>query len=180
MQKIKRTVKTDMNIKKALRLSACIILIAITVFCLAGCNGRAAVVMENASVSNGVFAYYLDRVLTSPSGYGLNGEASKKEAIDAAVKLCEEHIAVSSICRENGYKLTNLDKSSVATDTENYWGMFSAYYESIGMHKQDLTAVKENEAKRALITEKLYGTNGKSPVKKEKLIKPKHLIISQI
>lgn len=160
-----------MNIKKHFRHFTCFLLVAIILFCLAGCDGKAAVVVQNASVSDGVFAYYLDNVLTSPSDYGFDAVPSKKQAIDAAVKLCEEHIAVNSICREKGYKLSNLNKSSVATVTENYWGMFSGYYKSIGMEKQDLTSVKENAEKRALITEKLFGAKGETPVKKFTTIK---------
>lgn len=160
-----------MDKKRTVKYTALLCAAAVLLsLCLCGCSSDAAVSISEAQLSSGVFAYYVDKVLSYPGQYGLDDNFTRKEAIEKAVGLCQAHIAISSICQQRGFALSAIAKSEVASEVENTFSFFGDYYESIGVTKQDYLLISENAAKRALIIESLYGSKGKTPVSDSELI----------
>ena len=107
----------------------CIIL-AVLILSLSGCTNKnkAAVTVDGESISEGVYAYYLDKIMSSPKEYGV--DLKNKEKVEkVALSLCAESVAVSRLIKENRLSLSQLSKSSVAENTEKIWGLFGSYYE---------------------------------------------------
>ena len=50
-------------------------------------------------------------------------------------------------------------------NTENLWSLFSDYYDSIGVSKQDITEIQTHESRMLQLLDHFYGANGKDPVK---------------
>lgn len=150
------------------------VLLCIVMLCvgLCGCsNADTAVSISSAKLSNGIYAYYLDYVLSYPEQAGLAEGYTESDVKQAVKRLCASHIAISSICAEEGFSLSIIEKSDVAAKVENEWSLFSSYYSKIGVSKQDYTSVVTNNAKKELILESYYGTQGVEPVSNEDVVK---------
>lgn len=142
----------------------CIIL-AVLILSLSGCTkkNKAAVTVDGESISEGVYAYYLDKIMSSPKEYGV--DLKNKEKVEkVALSLCAESVAVSRLIRENRLSLSQLSKSSVAENTEKIWGLFGSYYESAGVRKPDINYIYTYEAGKQELLQYYFGKNGKNPV----------------
>ena len=145
-------------------------LAAAMLFSLASCgeSNPYVLVSGDTTVNKGVYAYYLDKVMSSPKEYSV--DLKNKDAVqNAAVSLCKEYLAAQSLLSDNGVYFSQQYKSQVAEETEKEWSLFGNYYKSIGMEKPDLTAVNTYEAQKDCLLQHFYGKGGKNEVSDDDL-----------
>lgn len=147
--------------KKLISLMAALIIL----FTLTSCTKETAYPYKSGSdtVSCGVFSYYYHKVAASPRDY--SAKKDDKESILAATELCcKEYLAAIRLMEKEGI-VSGVDfKRLAAENTENQWGMFSSYYESIGVTKQDITRIELHESRLLQLLDHFYGAEGERPV----------------
>ena len=132
-----------------------VILLTLIASLFYGCTGQGSPMAINDSrISEGVYAYYLS-------------ESKSREAVE---DICLKNIAAENIMKKEGISLSANYKRIVAEETDKKWSMFSAYYESIGVTKQDLTTALTYEYNKKELLGYYYGDNGKKPVSHKKLM----------
>ena len=131
-------------------------------FTFASCGkGRYPLIFENHTVSEGLYNYYRDKVSSSPEKYG--AKADDKDSINsAAMQCCKEYLAAIKLMENEGLVLGSEFKRLAAENTEDIWSLFSDYYNSIGVTKQDITRV---QTRLLQLLDHFYGAEGKDPVK---------------
>ncbi|MBQ9912880.1 MAG: hypothetical protein IJO73_01490 [Clostridia bacterium] len=108
-------------------------------------------------VTEGLYNYY--RVSEAAS-------AGDEAELSSAVKQrCSEYLAAIALMEKEKITLSSEFKRLAAENTENLWGLFSDYYNSIGVTKQDITRSQEHESRLLQLLDHFYGAEGKSPVK---------------
>lgn len=146
---------------------ACALLI---LFSLASCSNSHLYPLsaQDTNITKGVYAYYLDKVLSNAKSYDV--KADDDEAVkQKALQLCKEHIAAASLMKEYGLTLSQELKSEIASETESVWSLFGQYYKSIGVTKSDITAVNTFKAQKNQLVEYYYGSDGKKSVSDDTL-----------
>ncbi len=119
---------------------------------------------ENHSITEGLFNYYKDAVTSSPEKYGAKAD-DKNSITEAAKQCCREYLAAIKLMEDEKLVLGSEFKRMAAENTENIWSIFSGYYNSIGVTKQDITRVQTHESRLLQLLDHFYGANGKEPVK---------------
>lgn len=138
---------------------------ALTLFItlLTACSGpRTALSIGGAQISSEIYTYYYDLVKRSP-------ETDPGDARENAVNLCKEYVAVNTLAAELSLSLQTKQEASASAWVNQQWKFFSTYYTSLGISKQTLMKVRENEERRALLLEAYYGAGGLQPVADEEL-----------
>ncbi len=119
---------------------------------------------ENHVVTEGLYNYYKSKVTASPEDYSASKD--DQSSIDAAVKqCCSEYLAAIKLMEDEKIVLGSEFKRLAAENTENIWSLFSAYYNSIGVTKQDITRAQTHESRLLQLLDHFYGAEGKAPVK---------------
>ncbi len=122
--------------------------------------------LEGQGVTAGVYNYYLYDVRSNPESYGVNTEDS--ESVKNAVRqCCLEYLATIKLMEKESITLDSEFKRLAAENTENIWGIFSEYYESIGVTKQDITKIQTHESRLLQLLDHYFGTDGVKPVSDE-------------
>ena len=125
---------------------------------LTACGGsKTALQIGGAQVSSEIYTYYYDLVKRSPEEYP--GDARKN-----AISLCKEYVAVNTLAAERSITLKTEQEAAASAWVNQQWKFFSTYYTGLGLSKQTLMKVRENEARRALLLEAYYGAGGLQPV----------------
>ncbi len=139
--------------KKALSL---LVTAVIILSCFTSCTGGGhPVSVGECRISEGVYAYYM----------------SVSENEEEVLSHCKEYAAIEKLMNDEGVSLSANYKRLVAEETDSKWSLFSAYYENIGVTKQDITeALTALYGKKELLSY-YYGENGKKSVTDEKLKK---------
>lgn len=88
---------------------------------------------------------------------------------DTAVELCKTYGAALKLMKDEGITLSANHKRAVAEETDSKWSLFSAYYESIGVTKQDITSVLTYEYAKKELLDFYYGENGENKVSDKKI-----------
>ena len=131
------------------------IIVAVIVSCFCGCSSQGyPVAADDIKFSGGEYAYCL----------------SLSKDKDEAVALCKNLAATEKLMKNEGISLSANYKRVVAEETENKWSLFGAYYESIGVTKQDITSVLTYEYGKKELLDYYYGENGKNKVSDKKII----------
>ena len=104
-------------------------------------------------ISAGVYACYL----------------SQTKDADKTAEICKMSAATENLMKTEGVTLSANYKRLVADETDSKWSMFSSYYESIGVTKQDLTEAITAEYNKKELLDYYYGENGKTPVSDKKI-----------
>lgn len=149
---------------------------ALFVLFFSGCSkgGKTAVTVNEAEVSNGVYAYYIDKVLSYPDEYAVNEEGSEgvaeRDAVtETALGLCRNFVAADMLMSDLGLSVSQQLKSEVAENTENIWSLFGEYYKSIDVSKSDITKINTFEAQKMQLLDYYYGKGGKNEVSDDDL-----------
>lgn len=131
----------------------------IVVLSFAGCTQSSKEVLNigGAEISSGTYTYFLNYAFHHPEKEGVSPQ-------EQAVELCKEYVAVNTLFRNNGYKLSSGTKKNVSVEANARWRIFENYYENIGVNKQEFIAVSEYYAKRAELLRRYYGADGLYPV----------------
>ncbi len=115
-------------------------------------------------VTEGLYNYYRAAVAASPEEYSASAE--DENSINEAVRqCCKEYLAAIKLMENEKLTLGSEFKRLAAENTENIWGLFSDYYISIGVTKQDITRVQTHESRMLQLLDHFYGAEGKEPVK---------------
>ena len=88
---------------------------------------------------------------------------------DKAIEVCKSLVAAENIMKAEGISLSANYKRVVAEETDKKWSLFSAYYESIGVTKQDITSALVYEYGKNELLDYYYGDKGKKSVKDSRL-----------
>lgn len=118
--------------------------------------------VNSAEVSEGVYRYYLDKLMSEKEDL-----ASAKE--EDLAKIKEEAISLSSkteLCRELIKKtgLSSVYKRQAAEQTEKLWSLYGAYYKKMGIEKQTLTEIMRFEESKKQLVSMHYGKGAKNEV----------------
>ncbi|MBQ3137827.1 MAG: hypothetical protein IJB74_10165 [Clostridia bacterium] len=106
-------------------------------------------------VTNGLYNYYKSVAYAEKS----------ENADETARQYCREYLAAIKLMEDEKITLGSEYKRLAAENTENIWGIFSEYYSSIGVTKQDITRMQTHESRKLQLLEHFYGSAGKDPVK---------------
>lgn len=146
--------------KKITAVIAATILFALS-FC--SCTARTSVKVNGTKIDDGVYAYFVDR-----SQVG-NPDLTQQEQKEAANNSVAQYVAVNSEFFNRGLELSTAEKAQVSEKVNSYWHLFSAYYENIGVSKQDLYNIEQSKAFREKLMEIYYSADGDNPVTDEQL-----------
>lgn len=137
--------------KKALSLA---LLLTVIVSCFTGCvSGGYPVAVEGSRVPGGVYTYFF----------------SESKSYEDTIATLTECVATENLMKKVGVSLSANYKRVVAEETDKKWSMFSAYYESIGVTKQDVTSALTYIYNKKELIDYYYGDKGKKPVEESKL-----------
>lgn len=146
------------------RISALCLAFAVLLSLTACGRGSRIVTVNETEIGEGVFTYYLSKVMSEPKEYGVK-EKTQENCISAAVKLCKKYAVTEEFMKTEGITLSNQLKQSAATEVEALWSLYGVYYESVGVKKTDITKAVTHEYRMKQLVEHYYGANGKNPVK---------------
>ncbi len=138
---------------------------ALILFSFASCGKeKHPFTFESYVVTEGLYNYYKAAVSASPEAY--SAAAEDESSINEAVKqCCKEYLAAIKLMENEGITLGSEFKRLAAENTENIWSLFSGYYNSMGVTKQDITRAEIHKSRMLQLLEYFYGATGKEPVK---------------
>ena len=144
---------------------AVILLITVLTATLAfsSCNKKSSVSVNGVPVSEGVYNYYYDIEKNSDE------DKSQQEISDAALSDVATYVAVNSEFKNRALSLSSEDKNEISQNVNNYWHVFSAYYNTIGVSKQDLQKIEESKKYKDAVMADYYSENGDEPVTDDEL-----------
>ncbi len=143
-----------------------IALIILTAFAGCGSDLKYAVSVNDVGVTDGVYTYYMDYVLTHRSEFSLEDECLEGDVRDAVTQLIKKYVAVNSLWAELETNMTYDLRDDAAAETDERWDLFGKYYESIGVTKQDLYKIVKSETYKTALTNYYYGESSEiHPVK---------------
>lgn len=139
------------------KITAAIIAV-IMLLMLGSCSDKPkiALTIQGAEINSEIFAYYLDRVVSSPESFGLDKNASEKEFKDAAITECKKYVASNSEFVNGGNSLSSADKVAISEQVNNLWMRSGEHYKSIGVSKQTLTKIVTSEKYADAVFTALY------------------------
>lgn len=146
------------------RIISALLVCVIAVLSLTGCTQSSKEVLNigGAEISSGTYTYFLNYAAHHPEKEGVSPQ-------EQAIEMCKEYVAVNTLFRNNGYKLSSGTKKNVSVEANAQWRIFENYYENIGVNKQEFIAVSEYYAKRAELLRRYYGADGLYPVPENEL-----------
>lgn len=119
--------------------------------------------MNGVPVSEGVYNYYYDIEKNSDE------DKSQQEISDAALSDVAAYVAVNSEFKNRALSLSSEDKNEISQNVNNYWHVFSVYYNTIGVSKQDLQKIEESKKYKDAVMADYYSENGDEPVTDDEL-----------
>ena len=151
--------------KRILALSLCFVML----FSLCSCKADNSVMtVSDTEIPSGVFAYYLNEVMSAPEKYDVT-DNDRQTIIEKAELLCKGYAVTALFMNERKVTLGTGNKQSVATRTETLWNLYSDYYKSIGIDKTDITKVITHEERKLSLLEYYFGEKGLKPVSEDEL-----------
>ncbi|MBQ7295341.1 MAG: hypothetical protein IJW86_04025 [Clostridia bacterium] len=142
-----------------LKRSLVFITIIMCVLCLSSCgSNKADVKIGGEKIPVGVYNYF----------YARTPEDSEDRTASAEY-LCKKYIAAEHLMGKEGISLSTNLKREAAEETEKLWSLFSAYYESIDVSKQDIAKIKTYEMSKKALLNFYYGAGGRGEVSEDKL-----------
>ena len=152
--------------KKSLR--ALVPFIIVTILLSACSKGeKPALTINGHKISQDIYAYYLDKVISNPSDYGLDFSSDESDRKNEAENLCKEYAAVNENFDKLGLSLTVSDKASVSAKVSDLWKVFSVYYTSRGITKQTLTNTETFNAVKGSLFRYYFDSEGTTAVNKD-------------
>ena len=153
------------------RIAAAVIA-AVMLILLGSCSDRPkiALTVQGAEINSEIFAYYLDRVISSPESYGLENNASENELKDAAVTECKKYVASNSEFANGKESLSSADKVAISEQVNNIWMRSAKHYEAIGVSKQTLNKIVTSEKYEEAVFTNLYDV-GKDDAAAERAVR---------
>ncbi len=140
------------------------LLIMLTMSLFSGCSEeKNFLTVEGKAISEGLYTYYLDKVISDPSQYGVD-KTDVKAATEAALECCKRYVASENFMKEKGIVLSSKNKQAVATEVEISWSLYGDYYRKAGIAKPDLTEAITHEHRLKQMVDYYYGPEGLEPI----------------
>jgi len=152
-----------MKLKKIFSILLALCLIS-ALFSACTSSERPALSIAGAEITQGVYAYYLDKAMATPSDYGLDLSAGAADYKNKAIELCKEYVAVNTTFKELGLSLTVAEKTDLSTKVSGFWRIYSKYYTSTGVSKQTLTKIESSNSEKDKLFLYYYDTGGTKAV----------------
>lgn len=115
-----------------------------------------ALTIEGTEISEEIYTYFLDKVISRPQDYGLKENASQKELCNAAVDECKRYLYINTEFAEMELTLSAAEKVAVSQEVNNIWMRFENHYNSIGVSKQTVTKICTADKYEDVIFTELY------------------------
>lgn len=117
-------------------------------FSFAACTSqkKTALVISGTEIDSEIFTYYLDKVISRPSDYGLAENPEKKLLKQTVIDECKKYVAVNTSFRDKGLTLSASDKVEISDNVNHFWTRFENHYKDIGVSKQTLTKIMTADA----------------------------------
>jgi len=158
-----------MKLKKIFSILITLCVVSVS-FSACSLNEQPALSIAGANISQGVYAYYLDKAVSKPADYGLALTAGAADYKNKAVDLCREYVAVNTTFKDLALSLSVSEKANLSTKVSDSWRIYSNYYISIGVTKQTLTKIETCNAEKNKLFLFYYDTGGTKAVQ-ENIIK---------
>lgn len=130
---------------------------------LTSCAGQGSVKVNGTKIEKGICLYLREEAKRA------NKDASPEELKEATNHEIAQYVAINSAFSEKGLHLTPAQKQKLPQTVNALWNLFGNYYKSIGVTKQDITAVETmKEAKNAVMMH-YYSADGEEPIAEENL-----------
>lgn len=125
-----------------------LLLAAVMIICFAGCSGtkKTVLIISGAEIDSEIFKFYLDKIVSRPTDYGLSENPEREDAKNAAIEQCKEYVASNTEFKNRGLSLSVSDKVGISETVNNLWIRFENHYDEIGVSKQTLTKVYTSQA----------------------------------
>lgn len=125
-----------------------LLLAAVMIICFAGCSGtkKTVLIISGAEIDSEIFKFYLDKIVSRPTDYGLSENPEREDAKNAAIEQCKEYVAANTEFKNRGLSLSVSDKVGISETVNNLWIRFENHYDEIGVSKQTLTKVYTSQA----------------------------------
>ncbi len=151
------------------RITAYSLIITILLLAFSGC-GKSDVFLSigGQSITEGLFSYYLDTVVSYPESYGIDAD-DDEAAVNAAAECCKQYVAAENFLKENGLSLTTEGKRAAASQVETLWSLYRTHYTEKGITKPDITLAVTHEYRLKRIVEYYYGADGLEPIDEDDL-----------
>lgn len=133
-----------------------VIVAAFIILSLCSCTARKKTVLtvSGTKINSEIFTYYLDKVISRPSDYGLENNPIDKDIKAATVNECKKYLAANTRFRDAGLSLSSSEKVEISQNVNNFWTRFENHYKEIGVSKQTLTKIFTSDSyKNAIFTE---------------------------
>jgi len=157
-------------IKKIISVILCLISALIL---LTGCSkNETAVNISGAMVTKGIYSYYLDYAAGNADNLKLDMNDYESSAKKKALELIKSYVAINSIFEKLNLSLSYSLKAQSASDTDSYWETFGVHYSKVGITKQDIAKIMENNCRKTALLNYYYGQDSKvNPTSKATLKK---------
>lgn len=151
--------------KKIVSFALALVLILLT-FSGCGSDLNYAITVNGVGVTDGVYTYYMDYVLTHKDEFSLDADALEGDITDAVAGLIKKYVAVNSLWNDLGTNMSYNLRNNAAVEADERWDLFGKYYESIGVTKQDIYKIVKSETYKTALTDYYYGESSTvSPIK---------------
>lgn len=133
-----------------------VLLSAFIIFSLCACTAdkKAVLTISGTEIDSEIFTYYLDKVISKPTDYGLTDNPVDKDIKTAAINECKKYLAANTEFINAGLSLSSSEKVEVSQTVNDFWIRFENHYKEIGVSKQTLTKIFTSDAcKDAIFTE---------------------------
>lgn len=150
------------------RLISLALIAAVVLLTFTGCGSglKYAATVGGVKVTDGVYRYYMDYVLSHPEEFSLDSESLEGDIEDTVSVLVKKYVAINSLWADLGINMTYDLRNDASSETDERWDIFGKYYESVGITKQDLYKIVKSETYRTALTNYYYGEESKiSPIK---------------
>lgn len=162
-------------LKKGLALGLTAVMAGSLAACNIGGDTNWVAKSGDMTVSAGVYLLYqIDQYQTSmsklpedtkdPLKAQIDGQAVPDVISKGAKDSLNQYIAVENKFNELGLSIDPATKSILDENVEMFWGYLGASYEKNGISKESYTKVTENDSKRSMIFEAIYGEGGSQAV----------------
>lgn len=125
-----------------------LLLAALMIFSFCSCaqSKKTVLTISGTEIDSEIFTYYLDKVISRPTDYGLTDNPVDKDVKAAVINECKKYLAANTEFRDAGLSLSSAEKVEISQTVNDFWIRFENHYKEIGVSKQTLTKIFTSDA----------------------------------
>lgn len=149
-------------------LAALLAVFMIFSLCSCGQSKKTVLTISGSEIDSEIFTYYLDKVISRPTDYGLTDNPDDKDVKAAVITECKKYLAANTEFRDAGLSLSSAEKVEISQTVNDFWVRFENHYKEIGVSKQTLNKIFTSDAYSDAIFNETYdkGTGNAAAEKK--------------